>query len=159
MKSRRRQVRLLFQFITPTPSLRSPPVTPFLPFFGESATIDVSLDGTTIKLPDALIQPEYRELFDGIIDWAYDEAIDAQAKGSATHLNEKAAGQFLDGAASASGITLPAELIEALTPAVIALVYRMAELACAGRNGIWAFILRNTYRPGFSQRAIQRPCI
>ena len=125
------------------------PVTPFLPFFGESATIDVSLDGTTIKLPDALIQPEYRELFDRIIDWAYDEAIDAQAKGSATHLNEKAAGQFLDGAASASGITLPAELIEALTPAVIALVYRMAELACAGRNGIWAFILRNTYRPGF----------
>ena len=58
------------------------PVTPFLPFFGESATIDVSLDGTTIKLPDALIQPEYRELFDRIIDWTYDEAIDAQAKGS-----------------------------------------------------------------------------
>ena len=24
----------------------------------------------------------------------------------------------------------------------------MAELAIAGRNGIWAFILRNTYRPG-----------
>ena len=24
----------------------------------------------------------------------------------------------------------------------------MAELAVAGRNGIWAFILRNTYRPG-----------
>ena len=124
------------------------PVTPFLPFFGESDTIDVSLDGTTIKLPDALIQPENRELFDRIVDWAYDEAIDAQAKDSATHLTEKAAGQFLDGAAIASGITLPAELIEALTPAVLALVHRMAELACAGRNGIWAFILRNTYRPG-----------
>ena len=124
------------------------PVTPVLPFFGESDTIDVSLDGTTIKLPDALIQPEYRELFDRIIDWAYDEAIDAQAKGSAAHLNQEAAGQFLDGAASASGVTLPAGLIETLAPAVFALVHRMAELAVAGRNGIWAFILRNTYRPG-----------
>ena len=56
------------------------PVTPILPFFGESETIDVSLDGTTIKLPDALVQPEYRELFDRIVDWAYDEAIDAQGK-------------------------------------------------------------------------------
>lgn len=51
------------------------PVTPLLPFFGESDTIPVSLDGTTIHLPDGLIQPECRELFDRIIDWAYDEEL------------------------------------------------------------------------------------
>ncbi|MEX0696308.1 MAG: hypothetical protein WEB85_10635 [Dongiaceae bacterium] len=124
------------------------PVTPILPFFGESETIDVSLDGTTIKLPDALVQPHYRELFDRIIDWAYDEAIDAQAKGSVAQLTKEATAQFLDGAASASRLTLPPELKQALTPAIFALMHRMAELAVAGRNGIWAFILRNTYRPG-----------
>jgi methylase of polypeptide subunit release factors len=124
------------------------PVTPLLPFFGESDTIPVSLDGTTIHLPDALIQPECRELFDRIIDWAYDEALDAQAKGSTDHLTEQGTAQFLEGAAGALGITLSAELKEALTPSVFALVHRMAELAVADRNGIWAFILRNTYRPG-----------
>ena len=37
---------------------------------------------------------------------------------------------------------------DALAPSVFALARRMGELAVAGRNGIWAFILRNTYRPG-----------
>lgn len=124
------------------------PVTPILPFFDESDTIDVSLDGTTIKLPNALVQPEYSELFDRIIDWAYDEAIDAQTKGHVAHLNEGAAAQFLEGAAGICGVTLPDELKGALAPAIFALTHRMAELAVAGRNGIWAFILRNTYRPG-----------
>jgi hypothetical protein len=32
--------------------------------------------------------------------------------------------------------------------AVYALANRMADLAVNNRNGIWAFILRNTYRPG-----------
>ena len=124
------------------------PITPLLPFFGESETIPVSLDGVTIDLPDALVQPECRELFDRLIDWAYDEARDAQAKGGTGHLTEQGTAQFLNGAAGALGITLSAELKEALAPAAFALAHRMAALAVAGRNGIWAFILRNTYRPG-----------
>ena len=124
------------------------PITPLLPFFGERDTIPVSLDGMTIDLPDALVQPECRELFDRIIDWAYDEARDARTKGGTDHLTEPGTAQFLDGAAGALGITLSAELKEALAPAVFALAHRMAALAVAGRNGIWAFILRNTYRPG-----------
>jgi hypothetical protein len=31
----------------------------------------------TVKLPHALLQPDYRDLFDRIVDWAYDEALDA----------------------------------------------------------------------------------
>src|SRR6202030_1841089 len=46
------------------------------------------------------------------------------------------------------GAVLPAQLEGELVPAVHALVRRMAELAVGNRNGIWAFILRNTYRPG-----------
>lgn len=69
-------------------------------------------------------------------------------KGSTDHLTEQGTAQFLEGATGALGITLSAELEEVLSPSVFALVHRMAELAVAGRNGIWAFILRNTYRPG-----------
>ena len=124
------------------------PITPAVPFFGESDTIPVSLDGVTIGLPVALVQPENRELLDRIIDWAYDETVDARASGSIDHLTEAATAQFLEGTAAAVGISLSTKLEEVLVPAVFALVHRMAELAVAGRNGIWAFILRNTYRPG-----------
>ena len=124
------------------------PVTPALPFFDESNPVPISLDGTTINLPAMLIQPENHELFDRIIDWAYDEALDALAKGDSGHLNEERTEQFIVGAATATGVTLSSEFRQALILSVFMLARCMAELAIAGRNGIWAFILRNTYRPG-----------
>ena len=124
------------------------PVAPQLPFFEESDTVPVSLDGTTIELPAALVHPDFRELFDRIVDWAYDEAIDAQVHGAADQLTEEGTAQFIEGAAAASGVTLSPAQKQEFIGSVFALARRMAELAIAGRNGIWAFILRNTYRPG-----------
>lgn len=119
-----------------------------LPLLGEDDPIPVSLDGMTVSLPHALVQPIYRDLFDRIVDWAYDEALDAQAKGKAAVLTKQDAEKFLTGAAAAVKATLPAELSDSLADAVQALANRMMALAVADRNGIWAFILRNTYRPG-----------
>lgn len=124
------------------------PVSAALPFLGEDNTIDVSLDGTTIPLPNALVQPAHRDLFDRIVDWAYDEAKHAKSKGGTAHLSLVNTRKFLQGAAAASGTKLSAELESSLVTAAHALVQRMSELAVANRNGIWAFILRNTYRPG-----------
>ena len=124
------------------------PVSQDLPFFDENETVPVSLDGTMIELPAALVRPEFRELFDRIIDWAYDEAIDAKAQGTADHLTEHGTSQFIEAAAAALSVMLSSELLQELGASVFALARRMAELAIAGRNGIWAFILRNTYRPG-----------
>lgn len=119
-----------------------------LPLLGDTDPVPVSLDGATVKLPHALIQPLYRDLFDRIVDWAHDEALDAQAKGQATEITVTDADRFLRGAASATGTKLPEELRSPLAEAVQVMVMRMIELALANRNGIWAFILRNTYRPG-----------
>jgi len=124
------------------------PVSASVPLVGESDTIPVSLDGTTIQLPTALVQPAYREFFDRIVDWAYDEARDAQRCGTIAGFSKADADSFLDGTIEAFGITLPPELYKQLSDALFPLAHRMAELAVAGRNGIWAFILRNTYRPG-----------
>jgi methylase of polypeptide subunit release factors len=124
------------------------PVSAALPFLGEHDTIDLSLDGATVKLPSALVQPAYRDLFDRIVDWAYDEAIAAQKAGKTTPITKAHTVQFLVGAANASGTILPEEFGETLAVGVHALVKRMVALALANRNGIWAFILRNTYRPG-----------
>jgi len=120
------------------------PVSASLPILGESETIDITLDGETIQLPAGLLQPEYRELFDRLIDWAYDEA---QQPGGVP-LTADDAQTTLDTAAAASNVTLSEDLRETAAQAVLSLARRMKELADAGRNGIWAFILRNTYRPG-----------
>lgn len=119
-----------------------------LPLLGDEGPIPVSLDGMTITLPHALVHPTYRELFDRIVDWAYDEALDAQAKGRAVSIAKDDAETFLTGAAAASKTALTSELKDQLAEAVQTLANRMIELARANRNGIWAFILRNTYRPG-----------
>ena len=124
------------------------PMTPFVPLRGESDTIELTLDGTTINIPAVLVEPEYRELFDRIVDWSYDEAIHSQVKGSSDHLTEDVVRTFVAGAASACKVNLNAALESSLIQAVHGLVGRLANLAIAGRNGIWAFILRNTYRPG-----------
>lgn len=101
-------------------------------------------DFAAMGIPAGLVHPDYRELFDRIVDWAYDEAHDIGAPA----LTKDDATATLDTAAAASGVTLPSELRQAAIAAVLALANRMKELASAGRNGIWAFILRNTYRPG-----------
>ena len=124
------------------------PVSASVPLVEESDTIPISLDGTTIWLPTALVQPAYRELFDRIVDWAYDEAREAQRRGTVAGFSKADADCFLDGTIAAFNVTLSPDLYRQLSDALFPLAYRMAELAVAGRNGIWAFILRNTYRPG-----------
>jgi methylase of polypeptide subunit release factors len=123
------------------------PVSASLPFLGEEEAINISLDGMTLDLPHTLLRPDYRDLFDRIVDWAYDEAIDAQRKGKAPSISADDARTFVMEAATAVGATLPSDLTDTIADAVHALVNCMADLALSNRNGIWAFILRNTYRP------------
>ena len=125
------------------------PISAALPFVGEKESIEMTLDGMTVTLPYALVQPAYRDLFDRIVDWAYDEACEAQAKKSVPNFSEEEITTFLDSVTATSiSVPLPSDMHKALVPAVRVLVNQMAELAVTGRNGIWAFILRNTYRPG-----------
>jgi len=124
------------------------PVSAAIPLVDEDEPIEVSLDGTVVKLPHALVQPDYRDLFDRIVDWAYDEALEAKSKGHTAHLTKQDAETFVVGNAAATGVELPDGLREPLIAAASSLAIRMAELAIQNRNGIWAFVLRNTYRPG-----------
>jgi hypothetical protein len=126
-------------------------VTPglaMIPMIGSGDPVPVSLDGSTIDLPHAFVQPIYRDLFDRIVDWAYDEAADAQPGKPAIQITLERADAFLVAAASTTNTQLPDELRARLAEVVQAIAARMFALARANRNGIWAFILRNTYRPG-----------
>lgn len=124
------------------------PVSASVPMFGAKKPIVVTLDGTELKLPFQLVQPDMRDLFDRIIDWAYDEARHAQSQQVAEPLAEGDVAVFVANAADAVGVELSGDLKKAVVAAARELAQRMAALAVANRNGIWAFILRNAYRPG-----------
>ncbi|WP_282152725.1 N-6 DNA methylase [Ruegeria atlantica] len=116
------------------------PVSASIPLLGETDNITIELDGSSISLPAILVQPEHRELFDRIVDWAYDEARDTG--GNNPEIAD--ARSVID----AAGTSLSNDILSAIADATLALALRMKELVDANRNGIWAFILRNTYRPG-----------
>ena len=116
-----------------------------LPVSGD-AHIDVDLDGIVVRLPAVLIQPEFRQVFDDIVDWAYDMAINATG-GCDGHPTEALAGIRLGTSLAAHAVTLDGPTTQAAQIGLFELAKRMTELALARRNGIWAFILKNTYRP------------
>jgi len=124
------------------------PTTRRLPFPGESETVVIELDGRRLELPPELIMPKFRQLFDDIVDWAYDEARDSQQTGSADDVTRERASDFVDARIESLELDTEEELTERIRKSVFKLAKRMADLAIRNRNGIWAFILRNTYRPG-----------
>jgi len=124
------------------------PVSANVPEPGHTADFVIALDGVEIRLPAELIGPELRGLFDDVVDWAYDEARAAVAAGGSGRITAERAAALVEGVAERRGNTLDPVLQARVAASTFALATRMAELAGANRNGIWAFILRNTYRPG-----------
>jgi len=124
------------------------PTTRRVPMPGEAAEIVVELDGHTVSLPAGLVSPEQRGMFDDIVDWCYDEARGARHSGGTAGITAERAGQLVAGLTNRHGVELSAEEADGTSRAVLELARRMGALAVANRNGIWAFILRNTYRPG-----------
>lgn len=118
-----------------------------IPAPGEDSDIRIELDGHSVTVPSELIHPEYRALFDDIIDWAYDEARAATPE-TGGRIDPQRASTLIQSLIRTHGLSVDEDLQTRIIVATVALTSRMAKLALANRNGIWAFILRNTYRPG-----------
>lgn len=125
----------------------STPVSERLPEPGELQDFDIELDGRRLVFPRELVEPALRGLFDGIVDWAYDEARSSVATGVLDAVDERAA-QLVDAVARIHGLELDARLRGRIVEATASLAREMSQLALNNRNGIWAFVLRNAYRPG-----------
>lgn len=124
------------------------PVSRDVPMPGDDATVVVDLEGVEVRLPGLLIAPDFRVIFDDVIDWCYDEARAAQLNGDVTQITEERTAELLSNLVDKHNCEVPADAIESINSAVYQLAHRMATLAVTGRNGIWAFILKNTYKPG-----------
>lgn len=124
------------------------PITKDVPLSGHEGDVVVDLDQVQIAIPSALISPIFVHVFDDVVDWAYDEARQCQVEGNANQITADRANELLKALIEKHHVTAEESLFVRLAEAVHTLTLRMAELAIANRNGIWAFILRNTYRPG-----------
>ena len=119
------------------------PLSSSIPLFGKNDHIEVKLDNKVIELPTFLLRSECRVLFDFFVDWAHDEA----RSGSGKLPSVEDARTAIDVKIAALGLEIPDDIENSISEAMHLLAISMRELVNLGRNGIWAFILRNTYRP------------
>ena len=123
------------------------PVTRRIPPPGEAGNVVVELDGQQVILPQELIAPRFRGLFDSIINWAYDEA-QAAVTSRTNAVTRERSETLVDALIHTEQMDVEPDLRRRVGAAIFELARRMSDLALANRNGIWAFVLRNTYRPG-----------
>jgi len=108
---------------------------------------EMLLDDKKVALPAFLISPERKALFDTLLDRGYAVAM-ASAKGKISGINASVSDSLVSEAAASSGCPLTGEETELLREFAASLMSALEALQRAGRNGIWAFVLRNSYRPG-----------
>lgn len=101
----------------------------------------------TIKLPKFLVSPEFQTIFDELIERAYGMALAASSP-KKLQLSDAVVTEVVAEAEKVAGATLTDEQKGILARFVRDLTEKIDLLARDGRNGVWIFILRNSYRPG-----------
>lgn len=108
---------------------------------------ELVLDDRTVVLPSFLVSPEHRALFDALLNGGYAVAMASAAEPSPSHSAEDLAA-LLDESEQNAGLSLTPDGKAAALAFCSELVDALDALQRDGRNGIWAFVLRNSYRPG-----------
>ncbi|MGY0799698.1 N-6 DNA methylase [Lysobacter sp. A286] len=108
---------------------------------------ELLLDGLMIELPAFLVSPKRASLFEKILASAYDVAM-ASAKAPPAKKAPAFVPDMVDAAISGSPSALEGDERKRLIVFTDALMDVLEQLQRTGRNGIWSFILRNSYRPG-----------
>lgn len=118
------------------------------PLSRESSTDDevvrLHLAEHVVDLPTHLLSPGWQSVFDAIIDRAY--AIATQE--TTPILTDSEVHKIVIEVTSLAPRELKREEIVASSQFLRDLIQKIHILNAQGRNGIWAFILRNSYRPG-----------
>lgn len=123
------------------------PITPRIDDDYELKAISVVFDGEEVTLPGFLITSANRDLFDSLMHRCYETAkVRAQSPVSDFQLAEAMA--LVRPAVNNTGVTLDKEQYDDLASSCCHLVRTLEKLQREGRNGIWPFLLSNSYRPG-----------
>lgn len=102
-------------------------------------------DGHFVELPRFLTEKGLQSLFDSLVDGAYWIGMEHSTKAAGTEIDSTAIDLVLERADPLHALA-ESELKQSRV-FVEQLALAISDLQRSGRNGIWAFIVRNTYRP------------
>ena len=123
------------------------PITTLIEGNYEEQDLQMDFNGEQVTLPGFLITPTNRRLFDSLIHMCYETA-KARARNNAADYPRHHAEAFVATLIRDAGVSVKAEQQEAIITSCYALVPTLERLQREGRNGIWPFLLGNSYRPG-----------
>jgi len=103
----------------------------------------------SVSLPAFLMSSDYRKIFDSFLSKTYRLAMTRAAEPEAP-LDEDIIGRLLDSVVEDSETTISTDRRDLLCSAAYDLITELELLQREGRNGIWYFIICNSYRPGLS---------
>lgn len=100
-----------------------------------------------VELPSFLVSPDHRSLFDSLLNRSLSVAM-TTAKTKKAPLKVSLLESILTAAIDETGTDIEKEARPSVLMFLGQLIETLDDLHRDGRNGIWAFILRNSYRPG-----------
>ncbi|KVX24245.1 hypothetical protein WL01_07395 [Burkholderia ubonensis] len=121
------------------------PVTKAFSATGEEQR-KLKLDTEEVELPQFLIESKRQALFDALLSRGYEMAMSSAAEAKTT-LEDNDIESMADTVAAETGAALTADERAATLLFLGELLRALEALQRAGRNGIWAFVLRNSFRP------------
>jgi len=111
------------------------------------AGYELVLDDKEVALPGFLISPAHSALFDTLLDRGYAMAMESARQATSVITEEEVRNLVRQSLLTTKDTLSQQEELETQRFCKELLV-SLEELQRAGHNGVWAFVLRNSYRPG-----------
>lgn len=108
-------------------------------------------DENRVDIPSYMLTTKHRSTFDSFMAKCYKLAM-VRATNKETELTDTQMDRLVSSVEMESGIVQSREEEQAQRVAACALILQLERLQREGRNGIWYFILNNSYRPGLVER-------
>lgn len=125
------------------------PITHRVPTQGDEY-YGITLNNHQISIPAFVFSPAYRKLFDSFISKVYRLAM-ARAKQKEASFETISTSALIDAVERESGLELDLKKKAELSETAIEMALQLESLQRQGRNGIWHFIISNSYRPGLTE--------
>jgi hypothetical protein len=126
------------------------PITHEMPTQGEDYYM-ITLNEEKIIIPAFLFSTSYRKLFDSFISKIYRLAMARASMPEPTN-GAVVTETLINAIERESGLKISTEKKTELCETAIQMVLQLESLQRQGRNGIWHFIISNSYRPGLTEK-------
>ena len=113
----------------------------------EQESYRLHFDGHSVDIPAFLLTPRHRKTFDTFMSKCYSFAM-IRAGRPESELSETQIESVVESVYCEAGVEQTTDELLAQRVSAYALVVQLERLQREGRNGIWYFLLNNSYRPG-----------